>query len=187
MNKLLFLPLLLCSIFTYAQNQAPIAINDTLHFSFGATHFTDSLTIPLNDILQNDYDPDGSAVQIESIIYSGTNDFSTLKPSSTILSIYFKPKFEFSGLDTFQYVIVDVNGSPVKRDTATVALIIGPKSYENLQANNINATISSEALFSSPSHENHGFEAPINSNIHSIFSANLWVAGTLNGTVHSNA
>ena len=186
MKNILLTFLITISISGFAQNQAPIAIDDSLHYSYENAHANDSITIPSSMILINDYDPDGSNIRIENIIYSGPNTITVLKPSTHIYDIFFKPQTNFTGSDTFQYILVDL-GSPAKRDTATVKITIAAKAHGYLETNNIKASITSEALFTAPDNGAHGFEAPVGSDIFSIYAANLIIAGTHNGSVYSNA
>ncbi len=187
MKNLLLSLLLLSSISTYALNQAPIATFDTINYSFANAHRIDSLELNIPDLLHNDYDPDGSLVNMVDIIYSGPHSFSTFKPTgTTITSLFFTPKNGFSGKVTFQYIIKD-RGTPVKFDTTQVTIFIARRSFETLKANNIGATITTEILFAGGDHQSPGLEVPINSGLFSLYGSNLWIAGSVDGVMYSNS
>ena len=186
MKKALLLLFITTSISAISQNQAPIAVNDSLHYSYEDVHTNDSLNIGIGTLLINDHDPDGNLIRIEDIIYSGSNHITVFKPLTHVYNIFFDAQPDFSGVDSFQYIIVDL-GNPSKRDTATATIIVAPIAHAYLEANNIRTSISSEALFSAPNHDHQGFEAPTGSGLFSIFAANLIVAGTNNGIAYSNA
>ena len=168
----------------YSQNNAPNAVDDTIYFSFAEIHEIDSFKIN-NVFLGNDNDIDGHTIRLHDIIYSGPNSLVPFIPTSQIFWLIYRPSIGFFGTETFHYVIRD-NGTPIMYDTGTVTMVINPKDYEVLDANNIQPTISKDVLFSSSNGTLQGFEAPVGSGIHSVFAANLWITGSNNGIVHSN-
>jgi hypothetical protein len=184
MKHLLLLPLFMFSFFAIGQNNAPTAVDDTIYYSFAEINEYDSLRIPFV-FLANDIDADGDAIILDSIIYSGVNTLVPFKRGQRVLWMTYWPSKDFSGVDTYQYVIKD-DGTPIMYDTATVTMIVLNRDYEVLDANNIRPTISKDVLFSSSDGNSQGFEAPLGSGIHSIFAANIWVSGSSNGVVHSN-
>ena len=61
MRKFLLLLLFGISFQVYSQNLAPIAINDTVFYSYAYIHENDSIKIDLF-FLQNDTDPNGNTI-----------------------------------------------------------------------------------------------------------------------------
>ncbi|OFY87026.1 MAG: hypothetical protein A3K10_03500 [Bacteroidetes bacterium RIFCSPLOWO2_12_FULL_31_6] len=176
----------------FGQNNAPIAVNDTFYVTFndslGMYQFSGSFNISnpstLN-LLSNDSDPDTNLFYIDTAFYNGFGYFSivtnSINPTWKKSSIGYKPAFNFFGIDSIQYVIKD-NGVPIMYDTATIYLLVKRKENENLDLNNINATVGYDGLFTSYSNPNPngitpGFEAPSGNNTHTISGANLWIAG----------
>ena len=186
MQKVLLFFLFISAQLAIAQNQKPIAVNDTIFLRYSQVHSDDSLQLNLNQILSNDYDPDGSNLGLIDLLYSGSNQVYGLKPSSSFIQIWYKVQPNYSGTETFQYVISDF-GSPEKKDTAQVAITVMSIAHAQLTANNIKPTITSEVLFSHMSHSRHlGFIAPSNSESSTIFAANLWLSGLKDGVIYSN-
>ncbi len=184
MKYLLLLSLFIASLCTIGQNNAPVAVDDTIYYSFSEVHEFDSLRIT-TAFLFNDSDPDGANVFLVDVLYSGVNSMVPIIAQGKVIWLYYMAPSPFSGTDTFQYIIGDY-GNPVKYDTGTVTMIIMRKGYEKLNANNINATIRKDVLFSAPVNSGPGFETPNHKGIHSIFATNIWVSGLKNGVVHSN-
>ena len=183
MKFILFITCILFGFYSIAQNQAPIANPDGYSFSYADAHETDTLRFSKWELKNNDYDPNfGDQIEIDSFLYSGPNQlFVDNHPS--YLYLILNPSYV--GTDTLWYILID-NGNPVKSDTGFVIITIRKKDYALLDANNINAYIHCDELFSSPNYQEPGFEVPANSNAFSLFNANLWVTGEHQGQVHSN-
>ncbi len=92
-------------------NQAPIAVDDSYMVMMGGSlNFTP---------LENDSDPDGDALSIESVDTSSLNGTLMVNSDGSML---YQTNFLFSGYDSFTYTITDGNGST---STATVTLFVG--------------------------------------------------------------
>lgn len=172
------------SIFSFSQNNAPIAVNDTVYYSYADVHTVDTFRL-YGQFINNDIDPDGDRIILADILYSGTHTFSPFIVTGNLIWTDYIPPADFSGTVNYQYVIKD-NGSPVKYDTGNVTMIVIRKGYEVLHANNIKATVKKDALFSAPGRTSESFQVPSNSGVRSIFASNIWMTGTNNGVIHSN-
>jgi hypothetical protein len=184
MKRLFALFFLGFSLTTFGQNNPPVAVDDTLIFYYDEFHGRDSIRIGSSEWIKNDYDPDGNTIVIDTAWISGTNFISVFEVNGSVLWIYYHVPNNFVGLDSFQYALKD-NGSPNLYDTGTVYIKVMPPLHAMLDANNILARVDKFSLFSK-FYGIPGFEAPKGSGIHSIFSANLWVAGKNNNIVHSS-
>tara|TARA_R110002050_G_scaffold87066_2_gene184603 strand:+ start:5226 stop:7268 length:2043 start_codon:yes stop_codon:yes gene_type:complete len=184
MKRLLLILILGISFTTYAQNNAPVALNDTIYYSYGEVHLNDTFRIRGNFLI-NDYDPDGNSLKITDIIYSGPNQMVPFIPNGVVVWIDFMASADFSGNDSFQYIVED-NGSPAKKDTGRVQIIVMRKGYALLNANNITATVRKDVLFQGLANSGPGFETPKNSGIHAVFASNIWLSGTNNGNVYTS-
>ncbi len=61
-TSILIFALLITGLTIFGQNQAPVAVNDTLHgFTGNMVYVTSSF------LLKNDYDPDGDSIYISSV------------------------------------------------------------------------------------------------------------------------
>ncbi|MEE4121302.1 MAG: Ig-like domain-containing protein [Paracoccaceae bacterium] len=95
-------------------NPAPVAVRDLI----GATEDT-PISLPL---LSNDFDPDGDPLSIYAPIAGATH--GTVSLSSSGKAIY-RPDPEFSGTDSFSYILVDGDGA---RDTGRVTVLVGARN-----------------------------------------------------------
>jgi len=171
-------------VFTFGQNTPPVAVDDTIYFTYGEAHLEDSIQIDL-DFLSNDYDTDGHSIIAESVIYSGQNQLTAFNAGNQIIWLHYYPSSGYSGTESFEYIIRD-NGIPVKYDTGTVTIIVMKKSFDYLTINNIKATIDKDVLFVDPSRHGKGFESPKVNGVNSIYGTNIWISGLHNGSAHSN-
>ncbi|MCO6500761.1 MAG: T9SS type A sorting domain-containing protein [Vicingus serpentipes] len=164
----------------FSQN-APVALNDTIYVGFN-----DSITINANSILtNNDSDPDGDNIFSDTAYYSGLGDFN-IRKISNLFFIDYKPELDFYGLDSAKFVIKD-DGVPVRYDTSTIYFIVKRKTYDYIDLNNIKARVGINALFHDDKNAYAGFEVPKGSGAHTIYAANLWVAGLdVNGQLKGN-
>jgi len=105
-------------------NDAPVAENDS-----GLTD--EDLPVTL-DVLDNDTDPDGDRLIIQSVTQpdhgSVTNDGA---------SVTYVPESDYSGSDTLTYSVSDGNGGT---DTATVTIIVDPVNDEPVAQDDSGAT-----------------------------------------------
>lgn len=156
----------------YGQN-VPVAQNDTFY-----TNFNKEALLYRAKIILNDVDIDNNLKIIDTISYAGlglvevTNYNAFLK----VLIIKYTPPVNFYGKDSITYYLTD-NGNPTGYDTAFIYIYVKRKPYENLDVNNINATIHKDVLFQNPDIVKAGFEVPNGSNLFTIYGANLWIAG----------
>jgi gliding motility-associated-like protein len=95
-------------------NDAPVAVDDF------KTICADAVTTI--QVLTNDYDPNGNALNSVTVIRNVTN--GTLANPSLGLFTY-DPNNNFAGQDTFEYRVCD-NGSPSLCDTARVIITVNP-------------------------------------------------------------
>ncbi|MEO7325774.1 MAG: Ig-like domain-containing protein [Dokdonella sp.] len=108
-------------------NQAPLARNDSTAVAFGQR-----TTI---DVLANDSDPDGDALNVDSV---GAPAHGTAVLSGHVVT--YTPAPGFSGTDQFTYVISDGRGGTA---TATVSILVAPRLNRVPFARNDNATVGS--------------------------------------------
>lgn len=185
--KKLFTLLLIANIFVVngikAQN-LPIAVNDTFYVNFSDTArtciFLRSIIIP-NDTL-------GSGTQriIDTITYNGVNQAIGIYYSGgatflRVKEVRFTTNPGFFGKDSITYYLTD-NGVPTGIDTATIYIYVKRKAYENIDLNNINASVHKDILFHDPINQIAAFNAPKQNNAFdpfctTIFAANFWFAG----------
>ncbi|GEM_PF-3901780 len=95
----------------FLPNRAPVAVNDTI-----VTSEDSAILIP---VLANDSDPDGDAFMI-SAVSKGAHGSAVINPGDT--TVTYTPNTNYSGADTFIYVITDGALS----DTGMVLLSIVP-------------------------------------------------------------
>lgn len=182
---ILFCFALMCNAFT--QNNAPIAVNDTIFVEFNESV---SFVEPNNpSFYSNDSDPDGDNIFIDTALYTGAANFSfqTLIVTTTysLVRFNYQPPLNYFGIDQIKYVLKD-DGIPVMYDTATIYVFVKRQTHEQLNLNNINARIDLKSLFNNWKSLSAGFEVPKGNDIYTIFSANLWLAGKNNGNIYFN-
>lgn len=184
---LLLLSSILLFIIGYSQN-APIAVNDTLFVDFNDSIYVRDFKAKL--ILANDSDPDVDAIKLDSTYYIGSgfykDSMQIIGPTTYFWSFSYIPALNYVGLDSIQYIIHD-DGNPIRFDTATIYLFVKHQKYQQLNLNNINARLGLYSLFNDEDNAIAGFEVPKGSSSHSIFAANLWMAGVNQNDVYMNA
>jgi len=164
---------------SFAQN-APIAVSDTIY-----VNFNDSVCFISSSIfLTNDSDPDGDNIYHDTTSYIGLGTFRDIR-IATLHRVCYQPPLDFHGQDSAQLVIKD-DGIPVRYDTSTIYFIVKRKSYEYIDLNNIKARIGLNALFYDDENSLPAFEVPKGSGAHTIFSANLWVVGKFQDSIHGH-
>ena len=181
MKNLYFILAILFSQLALGQNQAPVAVNDTL-----IVYHNDSITRYSIHFTSNDINPNNNPLQIDTLIYMGNNFLLHQHASNHISFIYYKPQSTFKGWDTIQYVVSDYT-QPSLKDTGFIFVFVTQKSNDFLDLNNIKALIDVDVLFMDNKNMVSGFEVPKGSGKTTIFAANPWVAGEDNGIVYSSA
>ena len=174
-TKVLFLSLtFIIPIFINAQNQPPVAVNDTV----------DVLYNKLKSIYvrNNDYDIDGGNIIVDTVLYSGGSIVSY-----TYDRVRYTGAIGFNGLDSLQYILRDTD-DPVMYDTAWVFIYVRQSHYEILDINSINAVLGKDAnLFSGLGTNLPGFESPPGDGISSISIFSPWLAGLNDGQPKMNS
>lgn len=100
-------------------NEPPTAVNDSATTNEGS-----QLSIP---VLNNDNDPEGDTLHIESVT-QGVNGSTTISGNSVV----YTPNADFSGSDTFTYTVADAFGDTASADVlVTVEEFNSPPSAVN--------------------------------------------------------
>ena len=179
MRKLITL-LLIANLVTINSNKAqslPIAVNDTFYLDFADTART--YTYNRSAITANDSLGSGTQKIIDTIFYNGVNQVSVVMfpvPTIRVDKINFTSNPSYFGKDSITYYLTD-NGTPTGFDTAVIYIYVRRKSYENIDLNNINASVDMEVLFSDRLNSVAGFEVPKGSGLRTIYASNFWLAG----------
>jgi len=191
MRKLyLFLPVfLIITLTSNSQNNAPIAVNDTLFIAFNDSTYVQSAN-GTQYFLVDDSDPDGNTIYLDSAFYNGSGFFNDtiqiISPTFLIWKFSYKPTLNYVGIDSVRYIIRD-NGIPVMYDTATVYLFVKHQEYQQLDLNNINTRLGLNQLFHDATNSISAFEVPKGDTTHTIYAANLWIAGKNQDSVYLDA
>ena len=172
---------------TFSQNNAPIAVNDTFY-----VNFNDSVNLPSYTYANsyvNDYDPNNDNIFIDTAFYNGIGIFTfkllAAQSTNSIILYSYKPPLNFVGIDSATYVLKD-DGVPVKYDTAMIYFKVKHQEFEFLDLNNINARLGLYSLFQDHDNRVQGFEVPKGDTTHTMFAANLWLAGKNQDSVYAN-
>ena len=194
MKNLLTAFILIIALNSFAQNNAPIAVNDTFYLSINESISIEQTSFGINpgspiSFLENDSDPDGNRIFADTAFYNGQGAFSdSLYILSAInmhkLYIDYSPPINFWGIDSMTYILDD-NGIPVMNDTAIVYFFIKRPESEILDLNNISATLGLSTLFKKDNNT-AGFEVPKGNATNTIYGANLWMSGKNQTTTYSN-
>ena len=178
--KKLFTLLFIANVFAMNSSEAqslPIAVNDTFYVVFSDTAIT--YTFNRGTITANDTLGSGTTKIIDTISYNGINQVSVVMspvPSIRVNQIKFTANPGYFGIDSITYYLKD-NGNPTAYDTATIYIYVKRKAFENIDLNNINASIDKEVLFMDRANSVSAFEVPKGSGSHTIFASNFWLAG----------
>ena len=137
--SLSFLGLIIGTNLSMAQNNPPVANNDTVIYSGS------SIQISMSSLLANDIDPDGNSLSWDTVINltgNGTTNWYT-QNAPMFFQQYSQdhPDSVFFGVDTLKYVVCD-DGTPSLCDTAYIFIIVDYEMYPYytfLDINNINA------------------------------------------------
>ncbi|MCB0401708.1 MAG: T9SS type A sorting domain-containing protein [Flavobacteriales bacterium] len=180
----ILLPLLFICSFLSAQNNPPIAVNDTFYVDYNDSLYL--INIPYNNIYANDSDPNSNAIFVDTSWYTGSANYIQYPIVGSQYRFSYKPSLNYWGIDSVQYILKD-NGTPVMYDTAWIYLFVKRPEFEYLDLNNIRAKVDLWSLFSNTATAPLGFEVPKGSGLQTYYAANLWVAGTLQDSVYMNA
>lgn len=181
MKNLYIILAVLVSQLVIGQNQPPVAVNDTI-----IVYHNDSVFGVSIEFTGNDINPNNSPLQIDTLIYSGTNFLLHQHASNQISIISYKPQVSFMGWDTIQYVVSDYT-QPTLKDTGFIFVFVSQKRNDFLDLNNIKALIDVDVLFMDNRNMISGFEVPKGSGRSTIFAANPWIAGVHNGVAYSSS
>ena len=157
-----------------AQNQPPVAVNDTVTVLYNTQTYI--------YVRENDSIPGLENIKIDTVFYSGDANisFNSLRVSYTGAT-------ELIRKDSFQYVLRNTVET-IMYDTAWVFINVRQKHYDFLDINNIKAHLGKDGdLFLDKQKNKPGFEVPAGSNNHSIFSFNPWLVGFVDASLKMNA
>ena len=165
----------------FAQN-APIAVNDTFVLEHNGLLFNFAQTL-----LNNDSDPDLDNLYIDTVIYTGFHQFTSVPASQTFYVAHFNVQgTNFWGIDSAIYIVRD-DGSPIKKDTAKVYFYVRHPHYESLNMNNIDAKIGWRAFFLDKEKNYPGYEVPKGSGRHTMGGLKFWIGGKNQDSIYTNA
>src|SRR5690606_22279276 len=181
MKKLYFILAILFSQLVIGQNQPPVVVNDTM-----IVYHADSVFKISGEFTSNDINPNNNPLQIDTLIYTGTNFLSHQHAVNQISIISYKPQDNFMGWDTIQYVVSDYT-QPTLKDTGFIFVFVSQKRNDILDLNNIKAVIDVDVLFMDNRNMISGFEVPKGSGRSTICAANPWIAGVHNGVAYSSS
>ncbi|NOX47520.1 MAG: T9SS type A sorting domain-containing protein [Chlorobi bacterium] len=164
MKKYLFFLAIFANIGLFGQNQAPVAVNDTV---FTPVKLGDYVTI---NVLQNDYDPDGDSIFILSSGGVGTIMDSTI-------TFYINPHSDWNwevGEIYRNYSISDTNSNTAE---ATIVIQLDKSWYEYLDINNIKARFNANGNHFWDFNNNKEYFYPSESETGTIWNFAFWLGG----------
>jgi hypothetical protein len=184
----LILTIILISKITNAQNNAPIAVNDTVEISFNNQLITSLIS---GVLISNDSDPDSNNILIDTVLYNGSAYFFLQIISPNFWVIKYQATANYWGIDSAKFVIKD-DGVPVMYDTSTIYFFVKRLEFEHFNLNNISARVDHRGLFRDLDNTIADFEVPKRNTQNdpkhtTIFEGNLWIAGKNQGSVYSNS
>lgn len=169
MKKFVLLSLLAICTQGFSQNNAPVAVDDTI------LTYNSELTGYFN-VSDNDYDPDGNGFSIDTIFPPQHGSIVWIIPG-LYTTIEYQADTLYSGLDQIKYIICD-NGSPSLCDTGTVWITNKQVSYyDNIDINNISAGVNSDGALFQSKDTFALFNAPKGDSTSSIFGGGVWIGG----------
>ena len=113
-------------------NDAPIAVNDDFTVTEDGTLTT---TLGVDDLLQNDSDPDGDTLTVNMTPVSGpANGSLTLGTDGTFT---YTPNADFNGVDSFSYQVSDANGRTAE---AIVEITVDPINDDPVAVDDLDYT-----------------------------------------------
>ena len=163
-TSFLIIVLLIANVTTFGQNQAPVAVNDTVYATVG-----DTVVVTRTQLLHNDYDPDGDSIRLWNVSYFHRVNDTTYR--------YILSKMRDKAILHFNYRIKDQYFYSVPDGVITI-FVKGGIRDDSLDINNISATISSSGQHFW-NFETARFEVPKGSGKHSVFNHTMWM-GALN-------
>lgn len=98
-------------------NSPPVAGDDTLSF-----YICENDTIHIA-VLLNDFDPDGDALFVQVILQQPAHGTVRINPTQTIT---YAPDPNFTGTDSFSYLVCDQGQPPQLCDTGQVVVVVQP-------------------------------------------------------------
>ncbi len=147
----------------FAQNVAPVAVNDTLSLTAGGT-FVFNPTL-------NDYDPDGDPFMIYSAGFKNGSGKVTVSYSIIKIQMFYS-----SGTDTIQYQIRD-NHYNVSNIGYIIVHINNHNTTDTLNINNVSAPFNSHGNAFRDLKGLAHFEVPRGSGKTTIFTSEPWIGG----------
>ena len=162
MKSFTLLSFSLCmTIFSFAQDKAPIAEDDYYEvFSLR----TDTLHVLENDFAYNEHP--FKLLQVLPPMHGKIDWDDSL--------IYLTPNMHFKGADSLKYRILDLENN-LMSEMATIYLEVENKSFDTLNTNNIRCRINACGVQFWDMDDVNMFEAPANSGVNAIFSQSLWM------------
>lgn len=162
--KRYYLLLILFSVLSAsAQNNPPVAVNDTVRPILGTTFDV--------KLLSNDFDPDGDSVRVIMPAPSAQIDDSTWRFS---YMFYMTPTY-YDSVTTKKYILIDEHGA-MSGQAAIVVIWQYTHQYEMLDVNNVSTLISSFGNHFWDG-ENSRYEVPNGTGMSPIFNHTVWVGG----------
>lgn len=162
--RLIGLLLVGCPLFLNAQNNLPVAVNDTADIWPG-------IPITLN-LLANDTIPEGMEVRVITSSSSVPELNATINPDKTVT--FQLDRWGYQGEHWKVYCLQDINNLVVFA-SARVIFKVHDHSFAYIGVNNVSARINSSGLqFNNDSAQ---FEVPKGSNKTTLFSNALWIGG----------
>jgi hypothetical protein len=172
MKHLFFCLMMMAMVQVLAQNQAPVAVNDTVYCKVGET-----VTV---NVLANDYDPDGDSIRFFN---------KNFGDSAISYTIDYEERYWFKGIIKRPYGIVDKDNGVIL-DTivmGNLVLIVENNSFDSLYINNISARFAATGnhFHTWPGNWGHEvytgckstFNYPANTRKSTIFTNTFWIGG----------
>lgn len=172
MKHLFFCLMIMTLSQVLAQNQAPVAVNDTVYCKVGET-----VTV---NVLANDYDPDGDSIRFFNGNYGD---------SAILYTIDYEERYWFKGIIKRPYGIVDKDTGVILDTivTGNLVLIVENNSFDSLYINNISAMFAATGIHFLPwfVYFNNDvytgckstFNYPANTRKSTIFTNTFWIGG----------
>ena len=147
----------------FAQNAAPVAVNDTITLKAGGTYVFNPTT--------NDYDPDGDPFMIYTAGFKNGSGIVTVSYSTIKIQMFY-----FSGTDTIQYQIRD-NHYNVSNIGYIIVHINSNNTSDTLNINNVSAPFISRGNAFWDFRGAEQYEVPKGSGKSTIFTSVPWIGG----------
>ena len=113
-------------------NEAPTAVDDNFTVAEDGTL---APTLGVNDLLQNDSDPDGDTLTVNTTPVSGPANGSLLLGTDGTFT--YTPNADFNGADSFTYQVSDANGRTAE---ATVEITVDPTNDDPVAVDDLGYT-----------------------------------------------